>query len=116
MFVHVWFDRSYLNILWTPTLSGSLSPFVLLCVCRIGTAGIAVQVVGSNWPKPHYSLLITGLCRFRVSSLLKERPFVLAEVKLSQYQRNTFLKIPPSVLLSGSAFKVNVASSHLTPT
>ncbi|KAM4572929.1 lon protease homolog 2, peroxisomal [Odontesthes bonariensis] len=56
---------------------------------KIGTAGIAVQVVGSNWPKPHYTLLITGLCRFRVSSLLTERPFVLAEVeqldKLEQY-------------------------------
>ncbi|XP_017297071.1 lon protease homolog 2, peroxisomal isoform X1 [Kryptolebias marmoratus] len=56
---------------------------------QIGTAGIAVQVVGSNWPKPHYTLLITGLCRFRVLSLLKERPFVLAEVeqldKLEQY-------------------------------
>ncbi|KAK5620757.1 Lon protease-like protein 2 [Crenichthys baileyi] len=56
---------------------------------QIGTAGIAVQVVGSNWPKPHYTLLITGLCRFRVSNLLKERPFVLAEVlqldKLEQY-------------------------------
>ncbi|XP_042266979.1 lon protease homolog 2, peroxisomal isoform X2 [Thunnus maccoyii] len=56
---------------------------------KIGTAGIAVQVVGSNWPKPHYTLLITGLCRFSVSSLLKERPFVLAEVeqldKLEQY-------------------------------
>ncbi|XP_010787718.1 lon protease homolog 2, peroxisomal isoform X1 [Notothenia coriiceps] len=48
---------------------------------KIGTAGIAVQVVGSNWPKPHYTLLITGLCRFSVTSLLKERPFVLAEVK-----------------------------------
>ncbi|XP_068169900.1 lon protease homolog 2, peroxisomal [Antennarius striatus] len=48
---------------------------------EIGTAGIAVQVVGSNWPKPHYTLLITGLCRFRVSGLLKERPFVLAEVE-----------------------------------
>ncbi|XP_061630897.1 lon protease homolog 2, peroxisomal isoform X2 [Phyllopteryx taeniolatus] len=47
----------------------------------IGTAGIAVQVVGSNWPKPHYTLLITGLCRFSVSSLLTERPFVLAEVE-----------------------------------
>ncbi|XP_042351895.1 lon protease homolog 2, peroxisomal [Plectropomus leopardus] len=56
---------------------------------KIGTAGIAVQVVGSNWPKPHYTLLITGLCRFRVSNLLKERPFILAEVeqldKLEQY-------------------------------
>ncbi|PWA33078.1 hypothetical protein CCH79_00013092 [Gambusia affinis] len=60
---------------------------------QIGTAGIAVQVVGSNWPKPHYTLLITGLCRFRVSSLLKERPFVLAEVeqldKLEQYTTTT---------------------------
>ncbi|KAK2841926.1 hypothetical protein Q5P01_012126 [Channa striata] len=56
---------------------------------KIGTAGIAVQVVGSNWPKPHFTLLITGLCRFSVSSLLKDRPFVLAEVeqldKLEQY-------------------------------
>ncbi|KAK0134909.1 Lon protease 2, peroxisomal [Merluccius polli] len=55
----------------------------------IGTAGLAVQVVGSNWPKPHYTLLITGLCRFRVAGLLKERPFPLAEVeqldKLEQY-------------------------------
>uniref|UniRef100_A0A3P9Q5Z8 Lon protease homolog 2, peroxisomal n=1 Tax=Poecilia reticulata TaxID=8081 RepID=A0A3P9Q5Z8_POERE len=62
-------------------------------VHQIGTAGIAVQVVGSNWPKPHYTLLITGLCRFRVSSLLKERPFVLAEVeqldKLEQYTTPT---------------------------
>ncbi|XP_077567753.1 lon protease homolog 2, peroxisomal [Stigmatopora nigra] len=48
---------------------------------KIGTAGIAVQVVGSNWPKPHYTLLITGLCRFSVSSLLTERPFILAEVE-----------------------------------
>ncbi|XP_055030264.2 lon protease homolog 2, peroxisomal [Misgurnus anguillicaudatus] len=55
----------------------------------IGTAGLAVQVVGSNWPKPHYTLLITGLCRFRVMQLIKERPFPLAEVeqldKLEQY-------------------------------
>ncbi|XP_029008463.1 lon protease homolog 2, peroxisomal [Betta splendens] len=60
---------------------------------KIGTAGIAVQVVGSNWPKPHYTLLITGLCRFSVSSVLKERPFVLAEVeqldKLEQYTSPT---------------------------
>ncbi|XP_052387005.1 lon protease homolog 2, peroxisomal isoform X1 [Carassius gibelio] len=55
----------------------------------IGTAGLAVQVVGSNWPKPHYTLLITGLCRFRVSQLLREKPFPVAEVeqldKLEQY-------------------------------
>uniref|UniRef100_A0A8C9WF07 Lon protease homolog 2, peroxisomal n=1 Tax=Scleropages formosus TaxID=113540 RepID=A0A8C9WF07_SCLFO len=55
----------------------------------IGTAGLAVQVVGSNWPKPHYTLLITGLCRFRVEQLLRERPFPVAVVqqldKLEQY-------------------------------
>lgn len=54
-----------------------------------GTAGLAVQVVGSNWPKPHYTLLITGLCRFRVIQLLRERPFPMGEVqqldKLEQY-------------------------------
>uniref|UniRef100_A0A4W6DFI8 Lon protease homolog n=1 Tax=Lates calcarifer TaxID=8187 RepID=A0A4W6DFI8_LATCA len=67
---------------------------------KIGTAGIAVQVVGSNWPKPHYTLLITGLCRFSVSSLLKERPFVLAEVeqldKLEQYTTPATEGVTPS--------------------
>lgn len=62
---------------WPPL---SHSHLLFLSSCRIGTAGIAVQVVGSNWPKPHYTLLITGLCRFSLSSLLKDRPFVLAEV------------------------------------
>ncbi|XP_059421050.1 LOW QUALITY PROTEIN: lon protease homolog 2, peroxisomal-like [Carassius carassius] len=55
----------------------------------IGTAGLAVQVVGSNWRRPHYTVLITGLCRFRVTQLLREKPFPVAEVeqldKLEQY-------------------------------
>ncbi|XP_069757754.1 lon protease homolog 2, peroxisomal [Narcine bancroftii] len=56
---------------------------------RIGTAGIAVQIVGSNWPKPHYTLLITGICRFNILELVKEKPFPVAKVEqldhLEQY-------------------------------
>ncbi|NXS08997.1 LONP2 protease, partial [Neodrepanis coruscans] len=48
---------------------------------RIGTAALAVQVVGSNWPKPHYTLLVTGLCRFQILQLLKEKPYPIAEVE-----------------------------------
>jgi len=42
---------------------------------------LAVQVVGSNWPKPHYTLLVTGLCRFQILQLLKEKPYPVAEVE-----------------------------------
>ncbi|XP_062966835.1 lon protease homolog 2, peroxisomal [Cynocephalus volans] len=48
---------------------------------RIGTAALVVQVVGSNWPKPHYTLLITGLCRFQIVQVLKEKPYPVAEVE-----------------------------------
>ncbi|XP_057567607.1 lon protease homolog 2, peroxisomal isoform X3 [Hippopotamus amphibius kiboko] len=48
---------------------------------RIGTAALAVQVVGSNWPKPHYTLLITGLCRFQIIQVIKEKPYPVAEVE-----------------------------------
>uniref|UniRef100_A0A8B9XKY0 Lon protease homolog 2, peroxisomal n=1 Tax=Bos mutus grunniens TaxID=30521 RepID=A0A8B9XKY0_BOSMU len=48
---------------------------------RIGTAALAVQVVGSNWPKPHYTLLITGLCRFQIIQVVKEKPYPVAEVE-----------------------------------
>jgi ATP-dependent Lon protease len=58
--------------------------FVIPAFCvffRIGTAALAVQVVGSNWPKPHYTLLITGLCRFQIVQVLKEKPYPVAEVE-----------------------------------
>nr|KAF6410824.1 lon peptidase 2, peroxisomal [Rousettus aegyptiacus] len=48
---------------------------------RIGTAALAVQVVGSNWPKPHYTLLVTGLCRFQIVQVLKEKPYPVAHVE-----------------------------------
>ncbi|KAG8437331.1 hypothetical protein GDO86_008146 [Hymenochirus boettgeri] len=48
---------------------------------RVGTAALAVQVVGSNWPKPHYTLLVTGLCRFQVVEVIKEGPYPIAEVE-----------------------------------
>uniref|UniRef100_A0A8C0DUK1 Lon protease homolog 2, peroxisomal n=1 Tax=Balaenoptera musculus TaxID=9771 RepID=A0A8C0DUK1_BALMU len=47
----------------------------------IGTAALAVQVVGSNWPKPHYTLLITGLCRFQIVQVIKEKPYPVAKVE-----------------------------------
>ncbi|KAM3828927.1 lon protease homolog 2, peroxisomal isoform 1-T1 [Vipera latastei] len=48
---------------------------------RIGTAALAVQVVGSNWPKPHFTLLLTGLCRFQILQLVKEKPYPVADVE-----------------------------------
>ncbi|XP_063169236.1 lon protease homolog 2, peroxisomal [Candoia aspera] len=48
---------------------------------RIGTAALAVQVVGSNWPKPHYTLLLTGLCRFQILQLVKEKPYPISDVE-----------------------------------
>ena len=46
----------------------------------IGTAAVVVQVTGTNWPKPAYTLLVTGLCRFRLQELLQETPFPVATV------------------------------------
>uniref|UniRef100_A0A663M5W9 Lon protease homolog 2, peroxisomal n=1 Tax=Athene cunicularia TaxID=194338 RepID=A0A663M5W9_ATHCN len=54
---------------------------ILIFFFRIGTAALAVQVVGSNWPKPRYTLLVTGLCRFQILQLLKEKPYPVAEVE-----------------------------------
>ncbi|KAM8946685.1 lon protease homolog 2, peroxisomal isoform 2-T2 [Pelodytes ibericus] len=63
---------------------------------RIGTAALAVQVVGSNWPKPHFTLLVTGLCRFQIVEVLKERPYPIAVVeqldRLEELSSKTELK------------------------
>lgn len=39
-----------------------------------------VQVTGTNWPKPAYTLLVTGLCRLKVEELLQETPYPVATV------------------------------------
>ena len=41
---------------------------------------MVVQVTGTNWPRPAYTLLITGLCRFRIDEVLQETPYPVARV------------------------------------
>lgn len=43
--------------------------------------GIVVQVTGTNWPRPAYTLLVTGLCRFRLENLTQESPFLVGTVQ-----------------------------------
>ncbi|XP_042883916.1 lon protease homolog 2, peroxisomal-like isoform X1 [Penaeus japonicus] len=47
---------------------------------EIGTAGVVVQVTGTNWPRPSYTLLVTGLCRFRLDSIIQEHPYPVGAV------------------------------------
>lgn len=46
----------------------------------IGTAAVVVQVTGTNWPQPAFTLLVTGLCRFKTDTLIQETPYAIARV------------------------------------
>lgn len=48
---------------------------------EIGTAGVVVQVTGTSWPRPVYTLLVTGLCRFKLVSIIQEHPYLVATIK-----------------------------------
>ncbi|CAG2174939.1 unnamed protein product [Oppiella nova] len=47
----------------------------------IGCAGIVVQVTGTNWPRPSYTLLVTGLCRFKLETIVLESPYLVGLVQ-----------------------------------
>ncbi|XP_054164991.1 lon protease homolog 2, peroxisomal-like [Oppia nitens] len=51
------------------------------CMHSIGCAGIVVQVTGTNWPRPSYTLLVTGLCRFKLDSIVIESPYLVGLVQ-----------------------------------
>jgi ATP-dependent Lon protease len=51
-----------------------------VAVHPVGTAAVVVQVTGTNWPRPAYTLLATGLCRFKVDDILQESPYLVAKV------------------------------------
>ena len=70
-----WLTTSYNIILFLILQTDDLSS-----LHSIGTAAVVVQVTGTNWPKPAYTLLVTGLCRFRLEQLLQETPYPIATV------------------------------------
>ncbi|XP_054710679.1 lon protease homolog 2, peroxisomal-like [Uloborus diversus] len=47
----------------------------------VGTAGIVIQVTGTNWPRPAYTLLVTGLCRFKLERITEKSPYLIASVR-----------------------------------
>ncbi|KAJ4428722.1 hypothetical protein ANN_25715 [Periplaneta americana] len=47
---------------------------------RNGTAAVVVQVTGISWPQPSFTLLVTGLCRFRLEKLVMEVPYLVGVV------------------------------------
>jgi len=46
----------------------------------VGTAAVVVQVTGISWPQPAFTLLVTGLCRFRLEKLVMEVPYLVGVV------------------------------------
>lgn len=69
-----------------------------------GTAGMVVQMTGTNWPRPSYSLLVTGICRFKLESLAQESPYLIGVIK----QLDKFPEENLGKLLSFSKlFKIN---------
>lgn len=50
------------------------------CLHSVGTAGIVIQVTGTNWPRPAYTLLVTGLCRFKLERIIEKSPYLIASV------------------------------------
>lgn len=75
-----------------------------------------MQVVGSNWPKPHYTLLVTGLCRFQIVQVLKEKPYPVAHVEqLDRLEEFPSTYKPRAELgeLSEQFYKYAVQVSHL---
>lgn len=46
----------------------------------IGTAAVVVQVTGITWPQPSFTLLVTGLCRFKLEKVVMEVPYLVGVV------------------------------------
>ena len=39
------------------------------------------QIAGTTWPRQEYSLLVTGVARFRILDVLQSDPYVIAQIE-----------------------------------
>ena len=51
----------------------------------MGTAASVKQVSARSHPRPHFSLVLLGVCRFRVEEFTKESPYLVAMVTQLDY-------------------------------
>ena len=55
----------------------------------VGTAASVLQVTAWSHPSPRYSLLLNGLCRFRLEEMRSELPFPTGRVTQLDYTPET---------------------------
>lgn len=68
---------------------------------NIGTAALVIQVTGTNWPRPSFTLLVTGLCRFRLDKLVMEVPYPVGVVtQLDKLSVDDGRSLDPAIKLS----------------
>ena len=46
----------------------------------VGTAAVLKQVSARSNPQPHFTLVLIGVCRFKVEEFTKESPYLVAAV------------------------------------
>jgi len=63
----------------------------------LGTAASVSQVSSTSHPHPHFSLLVRGLCRFRIEEVKRETPFPIAVVTQLDYLFSRDEPIPSEV-------------------
>ena len=51
----------------------------------VGTAAAVKQVTARSHPRPHFSLVLLGVCRFRIKECTKESPYLVAMVTQLDY-------------------------------
>jgi ATP-dependent Lon protease len=70
-------------------------------------------VTGTNWPKPSYTLLATGLCRFKIDDLLQETPYLVAKVtqldKLNREDADNEIKSSEELMSLAENFREQAA-------
>ena len=49
----------------------TLQTMSYLLSARVGCAALVVQVTGSRWPRPAYSILLTGLARVALEGVVQ---------------------------------------------
>ncbi|KXJ23831.1 lon protease homolog 2, peroxisomal [Exaiptasia diaphana] len=82
-------------------------------VNAMGTAAVVVQVTGTNWPKPLYTLLVTGLCRFQIDGIIQDLPFVVANIKQMDSPSKQEMDIKKNAELTSLAVEFRLLAEDL---
>lgn len=75
----------------------------------IGTAALVVHVAATNWPQHQFTVVVSGLCRFKLEKIIMDDPYPVGIVRILEPESDEEIHVDSELTVLIEEFRSSVA-------